>query len=303
MSEEKPKRGSEKDKRQPRQQFRVMVNGQEIDISQGDSLTSDFTERILQYDEVIVAPGGARRGKRRGCSLGGLLLGLIILAGTLVGVGGLLIGIAAMLNVDMSGLIRVFAPDIPVPETRAVSGDASRFDPFDSLSDVQAFAGDDARLAAISATYVRSDGTMDLTASNYRPTVTYEFLLEVERPDDAPPVGVNGQTDGQWYEPITIRVYEPGQRRQQTTTSGGVRSTFQYTNQGMDKQTSDPTTNPFDDPAPQPECTAQQLWETAIEEGAPRDAVAIIDYDADGYTFNISGTIYLRFGLNCRLDS
>jgi hypothetical protein len=40
----------------------------------------------------------------------------------------------------------------------------------------------------------------------------------------------------------------------------------------------------------------------AIAEGAPEDAVALIDYDEDGYTFNIPDVVYLRFGMDCKVE-
>ncbi len=52
---------------------------------------------------------------------------------------------------------------------------------------------------------------------------------------------------------------------------------------------------------PDPDCTAQQLWETALKKDAPRDAVAYITYDADGYNFSISGVISLQFTIDCKL--
>jgi hypothetical protein len=86
-----------------------------------------------------------------------------------------------------------------------------------------------------------------------------------------------------------------------TTVSGGVSTSFTYVNQGLLKQVEDPTTTPFDEIVPEPSCAFTTLWKSAVREGAPEDAVAIIDYDAEGYTFNIVGTLVLRFDHDCNL--
>ncbi|MCB9455188.1 MAG: hypothetical protein H6671_04280 [Anaerolineaceae bacterium] len=220
-----------------------------------------------------------------------LILAAVILTsvsgalGDLGGIGGL-IGTATNLG----------------PESRAIGGNPSQYDPLAALTEVMAFAGEGAQLAAIHANYVRSDGTLDLTAT-YTPSpyVEFTFLREVPRPADAPPVGAGGSTTGPWYEPITIEAYRPGAVRHVTQTGGGFNATYNYTNQGMIKEVESPTTNPFGEIVAMPECTFTQLWETALAEGAPEEAVAIIDYDEDGYTFNIVGTMVLRFDASCAL--
>jgi hypothetical protein len=188
------------------------------------------------------------------------------------------------------------------PESRAISGDASRYDPWLALEEVTAFAGEGAQLAAIRAYYVRSDGTLDLTATyTPAPHVEFEFLREVPRPADAPPIGAGGSTAGPWYEPITIEAYRPGAVRHVTSTGGGISTSYNYTNLGMIKDVADPTSNLFDEIIALPTCRFTRLWETALAEGAPAEAVAIIDYDEDGYTFNISGVMVLRFNADCTL--
>jgi hypothetical protein len=181
-------------------------------------------------------------------------------------------------------------------DTRVVPGDAARFDPVGALSGVQAFAGADAELTDFEASYVRSDGTMDLTAS-YRPRVEYKFVHKVPPPPDAPPVGAGGTLNGGWYEQVNISVYTPGQWRHVTSGS----SEYSYMNRGMQRDTDSPTTTK-PDVLPTPTCSFADLWKVALEYKAPADAVATIEYDHEGYHFDIRDTtVDLDFGMDCRL--
>jgi hypothetical protein len=240
-----------------------------------------------------------RRGGR-GC-LYGCLLTLVIIV---LAVGVPLFFVARSFNFDFSqagGVLSELMSD-PAPETRKINGDPSNFDPIAGLADAQAMAGKGAQLTAIRAYYVRSDGTMDLNATyTPAPYTDYEFVEEIERPEDAPPVGAGGTTSGQWYQPITIEAYKPGQSHRVTSTGGGISRTYYYTNQGMVKKLGSTTTNPFDGVVEAPQCSFTDLWEVAMrEEDAPEDAVAIIEYTEDGYDFNISGMTYLTFDHDCQ---
>lgn len=186
-------------------------------------------------------------------------------------------------------------------DTRPLPGDASRFDPIASLAEIQKYAGEGTQLISINALYVASDGTLDLNAS-YNPRVEFTFVREVPRPDDAPPPGAGGSNIGPWYETITIEAYTPGQWRSVSRTSGGVRLSYTYVNKGMEREVEDPTTN-IKEIIPQPACSFADLWQEVVDRyEPPPDAVAIIDYDASGYRFNINGVgIYLNFDINCEV--
>lgn len=223
-----------------------------------------------------------KKGGKYGCAILSLLLALVM-----VGVIGFSAFVAALTEGQAA-------------QTQPVQTDANNFEPFVGLAQAQALAGPDAFLAEIRAIYVRSDGTMDLYAA-YSPSTYYEFVRKIPRPEDAPPVGVTGSTNGQWYEPVTIEVYRPGSHGYVSTFSGGNRVTNSYLNEGMLRTSDTPTTSGPGAFLPDPDCTAQQLWETALKKDAPRDAVAYITYDADGYNFNISGVISLEFTIDCKL--
>jgi hypothetical protein len=274
----------------------IMVDGQPVDL-----------DTFMQMQSGVGGPIPMPKRRRGGCGIGLIVLLLVIVVPIIL----IFVFAGNILNSALSGLggiggigdvMATVSSAMQPPESRPVSGDASRFDPLDSLADAQAFAGEGAQLATISASYVRADGTMDLTATySPSPYTEYTFLREIPRPDDAPPIGVAGSTAGQWYEPITIEASRPGQTRRVTTTSGGVSTSFTYVNEGLLKEVDEPTTTPFDDIAPEPTCVFTDLWKTAIREGAPEEAVAIIDYDSEGYTFNIVGTLVLRFDHDCNL--
>jgi hypothetical protein len=229
--------------------------------------------------KIIINEKEKQRRTRLGCILGLILLGVL----------SYLIFIFLIIPFFESGGGNI--------DTREVPGDPSRFDPIGSFADIKAYAGDGAELTSIDAYYVRVDGTMELTAENYNPRVSYEFVREVPAPADAPPLGAGGGANSRWYEAITIDADRPG--KWWHVTSGS--SEYSYMNKGMERDTSSPTnSNPTI--IPDPACTFTQLWETALEHDAPREAVAIIRYDQNGYDFSISDAgISLQFDSNCRL--
>ncbi|HEX2620194.1 MAG TPA: hypothetical protein VHL11_08610 [Phototrophicaceae bacterium] len=211
-------------------------------------------------------------------------------------------GIMTAFGVDLGPISSLVNSIAGGPEMRPVSGDASRFDPIAALPDVQDFAGTDAKLASIRANYVRSDGTMDLTATYVPgPSTEYVFLREVPPPANAPPVGAAGSNGGPWYEPIEINAFKPGAQRTQSRSANGVRTRITYINRGLTRSVEAPTTSVFDLPTTNPTCSFADLWKIALTKDAPSDAVAVIDYSADGYDFSISSVITLYFDQDCKL--
>lgn len=276
MSDEKTKRGT-----------RLIVDGQEVNAEELREMLSNAG----MGNTPIIVP--RKRGGGVGC---GCIVWLLICGG--IGIG-LLVGLLAIVAPNvLSGLMGgIFG--FSVPQTRAVMGDAANFDFSAAWGDIQAFAGADARLLEFRAQGVRSDGTLDLTA-NYNPRVDLEFVREVPRPADAPPLGAGGGP-GPYYEPIEIEIYRPGTRRSVSSTSNGVRTTYQYVNEGMVRDTNSVTTSLRGMFLPTPECTFAELWQTALDQGAPAEAVAAIEYDEDGYTFYINGlSVRIEFDTGCR---
>jgi hypothetical protein len=176
-------------------------------------------------------------------------------------------------------------PSLPPEPTNAIIGDGSHFDPISTYPDIAKFAGDDLQLSSIHFYFVRSDGTLDLNAK-YQPHVYYYFFQRMDgRPADAPPVGAGGKLNEKWYQPVSVDIRarnRPGER--------------------LDPQRSaSQPTNTTQQAIPAPSCSLQRLWSVALAQGAPKDAVATIDYDARGYSFRISDTsVSLTFDNQCQ---
>lgn len=243
-------------------------------------------------------PSSRRRFTWPGC-ISAVLITLMIF----LGCGGAFIGIGGLIFPDIANFsARLIAgiTGLPVPETQPVSGEPARFDPIAQYNAVAAFAGAGAQLVEFSANYVQSDGTVDLTATNYVPWVTYRFVRPTDPPADAPPIGTSGNSGGTWYEPIDVEAYQVGLRRTRSISTGGVRYRFQWVNLGLTREVDDKTTS-VKAILDAPRCSFADLWDYALNQDAPADAVAIIRYDAGGYDFSISGTTFnFRFDTECQ---
>lgn len=176
-------------------------------------------------------------------------------------------------------------------ETYPLASDPKRFDPFKGIAEARSKAGTGARLVEVEASFVRSDGTMDLTAT-YKPAprVTYTFEVPAEKaPSDAPPIGAGRSPGDVWLQRVRIECYEPGQRRSVTRISGGSRSQYQYTNEGMDVDRGTPQMGKLPEDIGDPKVSTVDLWKAGLAKGAPADAVARITFDKDGYEFSVTG--------------
>lgn len=224
---------------------------------------------------------------------------------TMIGIGFIFLmigGFVALMLFATTSLTSSFE------ETFELKSDTKNFAPYLAIDDIRSHIDPGAKITSVDIAYVRSDGTMDLTAKNYRPTVKYEFYRELTTPPkEAPPIGAGGTKEGKWYEPVTADVYEPGQWRHVTSMGGGVSRSYSYSNKGLDLDRGTPTTSVpkfIEDP----KCSIKDFWLVAIKKGAPADAVASIDYDESGYSFDIRGAldvkgerISLEFDQNCKL--
>jgi hypothetical protein len=191
-------------------------------------------------------------------------------------------------------------PDASTRQTVAIDGDPARFDPVTAFDQVMSLAGSGARLEQLRSTRVRRDGTIDLTADYFpAPSATYDLHRDAAAPKTAPPVGGGGSADGRWYQPLRAEASKPGRRRQVTRIGGGSAQRYWYVSRGLDLDAGDVTGKPSQRPVPPPACTFARLWDAAIAQGAPDDAVAQIRYDARGYDFNIPGVFNRRFDMDC----
>ncbi|GIK28064.1 MAG: hypothetical protein J5J04_04395 [Anaerolineae bacterium] len=230
------------------------------------------------------------RKRRTGMRFLGCVIALVIVAATVVPIG--LFVVAPLLGVNVFG-----------EDTREVPGDAANFDPIATYNELAAYAQGDAEtvgLIMLRAYYVRRDGTLDLTAENYMPRVDLEFVIPVPRPAEAPPVGAGGSADDRYEQKVTVSAWRPGQIRHVTRTGGGVSTSYSYKHLGLEREVDEPR-KATTETIPAPTCSFKQLWDVAVERGAPADAVAIITYDDDGYEFNIGDVnVFLNFDTDCR---
>ena len=180
--------------------------------------------------------------------------------------------------------------------TRPPPGDAAKFDPITSYADVAKFAGDNVQVEYISMEFVKSDGTMDLTA-DYGAEASYRFAHILDKaPDNGAPLGAGGKPGGTYAELINVNVDKP---RLEGTTSGTTH--YDWYNFGMSRTVipAQPLTEPTAAP---PTCSTKQLWDAAIKNDAPANAVATIYYSSDGYAFDIKDTsVHLLFDTSCNL--
>ncbi len=185
--------------------------------------------------------------------------------------------------------------------TFAFPSDTHNLDPFTALEAARLHAGKGARLAAIEARFVRSDGTMDLHA-DYTPSpeVEYRFVAPAESEGaPLPPVGAGGAHGAAWVQDVTVRGYRPGRVSRVQRTTATSRTEYTFRNEGMVVDTGSKRPGSLPEGLAPPQMSTKRLWELAIASGAPSDAVATIEYDKDGYRFSITGTkIRLSFELD-----
>ena len=175
-------------------------------------------------------------------------------------------------------------------ETFPLNSSASHFNPFASIDEIRNRVGLNAHLVSIEASYVRSDGTMDLTAS-YKPApnVKYSFAVPLDKgPVDMPPVGAGRKPGDVWVQLVDVNCYLPGQMVYVSRMSGRSSSQFSYHNEGMDIKRRRANMATLEPDIGQPKVSTLDLWNMALSKGAPKDAVATIRFDTNGYKFAIA---------------
>lgn len=220
--------------------------------------------------------------------------------------GAALVGVASVILISVGiwyggNYVMKNVFDIDMDPTVEPPGDIRAFDPIATYAAVKAYAGEGAQLTGVSATYVRTDGTLDLMAElTPTPFVTYEFVREIAAGPDAPPVGAGGNESGTQWQTVSVRVGSPGQRSYVKKTSGASSQQYFYDNRGMKKDEGSPQGSNYKTVLPDPTCSFADLWSKAKEHGAPKEAVAVIDYDKGGYDFTIRDTEFrMEFGTDC----
>lgn len=233
---------------------------------------------------------GRKVAKIAGCSGCGCGVGLLVFIGTIL-----------YLTIFSNFCARLMGE-----ETYPISGNPSQFDPIAAIPEIRAKVSPGAVLISFNATSVRADGTIDLMAT-YKPApyADYTFNVPLDKAPDgqtAPPIGAGRGPDDVWIQQVTVRVYEPGQRRHVNRISGASRSSYSYTNEGMDIDRQTPRMQKLEKGIDSPKVTTKQMWAIAEKLGANKEAVATIRFSGDTYEFRIMGTdIDLRWDENGKL--
>lgn len=182
-----------------------------------------------------------------------------------------------------------------------VPGNLRAFDPITSFGDVQAFAGDGLRFRSLEAEYVSPDGTLDFGASYTPPPHATYIFLQPTTVENAAPVGAGGSATGKWMNAIEVTLGKKG-RYAEVSYDSKMHVDSDFRSRGMDKDIGYPQPDGGEATVPPPVCSFANLWKVAIEKGAPTNAVAKINYDKDGYEFQIStASVYLEFNTSCQL--
>lgn len=173
--------------------------------------------------------------------------------------------------------------------TTAPPGDLHNFDPIVSFAAMASYAGPEARLLSMHAYFVRTDGTMDLTAE-YRPRVDAEFVTKATAEDvaDQGPLAPGSGFSAGAALRTQLVVRAPQMFH---VTSGGSEWDEKHLGMGRrpvgtasgDERTIDP-----------PSCDFKSMWQKALADGAPGDVVANIAYEGEGYTFEANGRDFRR---------
>ncbi len=180
-----------------------------------------------------------------------------------------------------------------------IPGDSYNFDPVAEYAAVEQHAGDNVFLTGIRASFVRRDGTLELSATyEPAPDVYYTFYRLTGNNSNAP-VGVN-TSDAVEHQDVRISISDPFNFPFIRAAEGDMSIQLQP---GMRRFLSTPSVSTPDEALPPPACSFRDLWTIAIEEEEANDeAVAIIQYDDDGYNFYIRGTsVNLDFNFDCQL--
>jgi hypothetical protein len=212
-----------------------------------------------------------------------------------LGIGATLIGLLVVLGLPQALL---------GGDTTTLPGDPQHFAPVAALDEVRELAGPGLSFVGLEARYVRSDGTLDLTESfapdgvssdeeaRYRPHVRYLFLSDDATGDPPPGAPRPSAPDG-----VIVVARDPLSVEEKTSVRN--RGGHFEINRGLRRYEGavvGPTT-----PAPVPGCPLALVWRRAAEAGVPRDALAVIDFDHEGWRLRVEGTSHaLRLTPDCR---
>jgi hypothetical protein len=197
----------------------------------------------------------------------------------------------------LGALLLLSACPGPMPNTADPPGDVRSFDPIATYPAMVAFAGPEPCLVRLSARHVRVDGTLDLGA-DYSPGIHLVFVTRATAADVAAQGALapgSGFSLGDRIETL-VDVITP--RIIGSRSSSGRADTWRHLGMGRQPALLGQRQVRCAEP---PTCRLADLWQTAIARGAPKDVVAIIEYDADGYHFEANGRDFdIDFSRDCQ---
>lgn len=187
--------------------------------------------------------------------------------------------------------------------SKSLTGNPATYSPITYFSEAQELAGEDALLYEMEAKFVKSDGTMDLTASyNPPPSADFTFYIPADKPKDAPPTGAGSD---KYSREVNIMVERAWTTHGVTKSTANTRTRYTYFNFGIAADFDEPNNfRQLEKAVPTPKCDFADLWKAAITEGANPEAVSTIIYNKDGYDFRVFGDkedLYLKFDMSCKL--
>lgn len=183
-------------------------------------------------------------------------------------------GIAAVMGFIIS--MALFGPELITKRSLTDIPDATRFNPLDFAAQAAQLAGPGLRYETMYFDGVKADGTVDLTAA-YEPTGAFRFMGDAKASDA--PLGARGSDE-------VVRRYITFERPGWHTSRNGSKRNIRWS-RGLRIYNATASPEPTTE---LPRCSLKALWDVAITRGIPKDAVAHISHDHEGYELRINDT-------------
>ncbi len=188
-----------------------------------------------------------------------------------------------------------------VSGTEIPPGDIHRFRPVLQLDKVAKFAGEQAKIASIKASYVLHNGEMDLDAK-YKNAVKYWFIVSAANEEEFKPKGDSPPGMEKKAPKIALSIVTV--ETPHIVTQGHGQSLSKFEHRGMSRYLVrfETEASGLKRIAPKPKCNFKTLWDKAIPLGANARHSAEINYSKDGYTFKLNGDKFsLSFDHGCNV--
>lgn len=239
-------------------QLRAEVSEAESRLAKDRELLADLAERIGTLEGGGPAPSPAPSQPRREDARSSRAPLIVLWTVGLTACGAVVL---ASLGLSSPAPPRTAAPS----PLAAIAGAPHHVDPSALLPRAQALATPGARLSGFQASYVASDGTLDLDAPEGHGHSSLEITFVIAPPpvevDPSAPLG-GPKPQGQPYRGSKVRLDGSGFHADHREGGGFMIFPFATT------------------AVPAPRCTTRQVWDAAKLAGAPVNAVAQLTYRA-----------------------